>query len=77
MSLPSNENEKYLKCLDTAFKQQRLKAWQPLLTPKTVIPTFLGIAALFIPVGIGLLVASNQVYFILQFCLLKLASVNN
>jgi hypothetical protein len=47
--------------LDTAFKQQRLKAWQPILTPKAVIPTFLLIGAIFIPVGIGLLVVSNNV----------------
>lgn len=47
--------------IDTAFKQQRLKAWQPILTPKTVIPTFLIIGAIFIPIGIGLYIASDQV----------------
>ena len=40
---------------DTAFKQQRLKAWQPILTPKTVLPTLLIIGILFAPIG-GLLV---------------------
>lgn len=40
---------------DTAFKQQRLKAWQPILTPKTVLPTLFAIAVIFAPIG-GLLV---------------------
>ena len=40
---------------DTAFKQQRLKAWQPILTPKTVLPTLFIIAVLFGPIG-GLLI---------------------
>lgn len=30
----------YSPPLDTAFKQQRLPAWQPILTPKWVIITF-------------------------------------
>jgi len=45
----------------TAFKQQRLKAWQPILTPKTVLPTFFVVGLLFLPLGIGLLVTSQQV----------------
>lgn len=40
---------------DTAFKQQRLKAWQPILTPKTVLPTFFILGVLFGPIG-GLLI---------------------
>jgi hypothetical protein len=40
---------------DTAFKQQRLKAWQPILTPKTVLPTFFIIGLIFAPIG-GLLI---------------------
>ncbi|KZP29894.1 cell cycle control protein [Athelia psychrophila] len=40
---------------NTAFKQQRLKAWQPILTPKTVLPTLFIIGILFAPIG-GLLV---------------------
>ena len=36
---------------NTAFKQQRLKAWQPILTPKTVLPTFFVIGVLFAPIG--------------------------
>jgi len=46
---------------DSDFQQQRLKAWQPLLTPKWVIGTFFVVAVIFLPVGIGILVTSNQV----------------
>jgi hypothetical protein len=46
---------------NTAFKQQRLKAWQPILTPKTVLPTFFAIGVIFIPLGIGLYIASDKV----------------
>ncbi|KAG0705328.1 ligand-effect modulator 3 family [Suillus ampliporus] len=43
------------KPANTAFKQQRLKAWQPILTPKTVLPTLFIIGIIFAPIG-GLLV---------------------
>jgi len=46
---------------DSPFKQQKLKSWQPILTPGSVICTFLGIAAVFIPIGIGILVSSSNV----------------
>jgi len=46
---------------NTAFKQQQLKAWQPILTPKPVITTFLVLGIIFIPIGAVLLVASNNV----------------
>ncbi|RCH88438.1 hypothetical protein CU097_006578 [Rhizopus azygosporus] len=39
------------KPANTAFKQQRLKAWQPLLTPKTVLPTLLAAGIIFAPLG--------------------------
>jgi hypothetical protein len=44
--------------LDTAFKQQRLKAWQPILTPKTVLPTLFIIGIIFAPIG-ALLIWGN------------------
>ncbi|KAH8397896.1 hypothetical protein KR222_005788 [Zaprionus bogoriensis] len=44
---------------DSAFKQQRLPAWQPVLTARTVLPTFFVIGVLFIPVGVVLLHFSN------------------
>ncbi|RKO96745.1 Lem3/Cdc50, partial [Caulochytrium protostelioides] len=43
------------------FRQQRLKAWQPVLTPKTVLPTFFVIGTIFLPIGIGLFVTSAGV----------------
>lgn len=47
--------------LDTAFKQQRLKAWQPILTPKTVLPTFFLIGLVFAPIGAVLYYYASQV----------------
>ncbi|KAJ1564653.1 hypothetical protein HK405_014302, partial [Cladochytrium tenue] len=46
---------------NTAFKQQRLKAWQPILTPKFVLPAYFAVGCLFIPLGIGLYLASDKV----------------
>ncbi|KAJ1734192.1 alkylphosphocholine resistance protein lem3 [Coemansia biformis] len=46
---------------NTAFKQQRLRAWQPLLTPKSVLPTFFVIGIVFAPIGGWLLWASQRV----------------
>ncbi|GAA5964724.1 hypothetical protein JCM21900_003011 [Sporobolomyces salmonicolor] len=46
---------------NTAFKQQRLKAWQPILTPATVLPTFFLVGIIFVPLGGVLLWGSNQV----------------
>ncbi|KAI7832897.1 ligand-effect modulator 3 family [Kickxella alabastrina] len=46
---------------NTAFKQQRLRAWQPLLTPKSVLPTFFIIGIIFAPIGGWLLWASGRV----------------
>ncbi|KAH6918814.1 transcription regulator [Coprinopsis sp. MPI-PUGE-AT-0042] len=46
---------------NTAFKQQRLKAWQPILTPKTVLPTLFLIGLIFAPVGALLIWASSKV----------------
>ena len=36
---------------DLALRQQRLKAWKPILDPTWVIAALLIIAAIFIPVG--------------------------
>ncbi|KAF9086067.1 hypothetical protein BGX23_009165 [Mortierella sp. AD031] len=43
---------------NTSFKQQRLKAWQPILTAKSVLPTLFILGILFAPLG-GLLVWRN------------------
>ncbi|PWN53763.1 Lem3/Cdc50 [Violaceomyces palustris] len=49
------------KPANTAFKQQRLKAWQPILTPRTVLPTFFLIGLIFAPIGAVLYYFSQQV----------------
>ncbi|QIX01863.1 hypothetical protein AMS68_007380 [Peltaster fructicola] len=46
---------------NTAFRQQRLKAWQPILTPKTVLPLFFVVGVIFAPIGGALLYASAAV----------------
>jgi len=46
---------------NTAFAQQKLKAWQPILTPVPVIVSFLVIGIAFIPIAVLLLEASNSV----------------
>ncbi|KAI8819048.1 ligand-effect modulator 3 family [Fimicolochytrium jonesii] len=56
-----SDSVKSKKPANTAFKQQRLKAWQPILTPKTVLPTFFLVGAIFVPLGIGLYIASEKV----------------
>ncbi|KAF9140224.1 hypothetical protein BGX30_006860 [Mortierella sp. GBA39] len=55
------EQVKSRKPANTAFKQQRLKAWQPILTPKSVLPAFIIIGILFAPLGGLLLWASDTV----------------
>ncbi|KAI8370777.1 CDC50/LEM3 family [Choanephora cucurbitarum] len=40
--------------VDGPFRQQKLPAWQPVLTPRTVIPALFVIGFIFIPIG-GLL----------------------
>lgn len=46
---------------DTPFYQQKLKAWQPILTPKWVVATFLVVGVIFIPLGFVLKGASDSV----------------
>jgi len=46
---------------DTAFRQQNLKAWRPILTPKLVILLFLAVGCIFVPIGVAVIVASNSV----------------
>lgn len=43
------------------FHQQKLKAWQPILTPWHVITLFVAIGVAFIPTGVHLLNTSNDV----------------
>ena len=65
---------------DTAFKQQRLKAWQPILTPKTVLPTFFLVGLVFAPIGAVLYYFASQVSeFTIDYtdCKLQGADFNN
>eukprot|EP00386_Alphamonas_edax_P013582 GDKI01041936.1.p1 GENE.GDKI01041936.1~~GDKI01041936.1.p1 ORF type:complete len:357 (+),score=89.42 GDKI01041936.1:44-1072(+) len=44
-----------------AFKQQKLKAWQPVLTPFWVITTFTCVGTVFLIIGIALASSSNGI----------------
>merc|ERR1712241_548573 len=44
-----------------SFKQQELKAWQPVLTPVAVIAMLLVVFVVFLPIGIVLEDCSNRV----------------
>ncbi|CDO93380.1 unnamed protein product [Kluyveromyces dobzhanskii CBS 2104] len=46
---------------NSAFRQQRLKAWQPILSPQSVLPLLIIVAAIFAPIGIGLIITVNNV----------------
>lgn len=58
---PKEEKKKSRRPANNAFRQQRLKAWQPILTPKTVLPLFFTIGIIFAPIGGLLLYASAKV----------------
>lgn len=61
-----SESNQSKKPDDTDFKQQRLPAWQPLLTPNWVIAAFLAICAVFLPIGIVIVAYSDKVVEIRQ-----------
>eukprot|EP01036_Dinobryon_divergens_P027824 gene27824-36659_t len=44
------------------FRQQKLKAWQPILTPFKVVAIFIAVGVAFIPTGIFLLGQSDAIY---------------
>ncbi|XP_075120735.1 cell cycle control protein 50B-like [Leptodactylus fuscus] len=46
---------------NTAFTQQRLPAWQPLLSASIILPVFFFIGLSFIGIGIGLFYSSNNI----------------
>ncbi|ODV96840.1 hypothetical protein PACTADRAFT_48648 [Pachysolen tannophilus NRRL Y-2460] len=56
LAKPKNRRPK-----ENAFTQQKLKAYNPILTPKTVIPIFFILAIIFIPLGAGMLYGSAKV----------------
>lgn len=59
-------DQKSRKPDDTNFKQQRLKAWQPILTPWWVIGTFFVVGIVFLPVGVTLKNESDNVVEMIQ-----------
>lgn len=46
---------------DDAFHQQKMQAWQPIMTPLKVVIIFVCIGVSFIPTGVTLLKISNDV----------------
>uniref|UniRef100_A0A672MNZ4 Cell cycle control protein n=1 Tax=Sinocyclocheilus grahami TaxID=75366 RepID=A0A672MNZ4_SINGR len=56
-----NEGEAAKRPDNTAFTQQRLPAWQPILSAGIVIPSFLLIGLAFIGIGIGLFLTSQTI----------------
>lgn len=57
----ADDEEPSRKPSDSPFKQQKMKAWQPVLTASTVLPIFFLIGVVFLPLGISLLVTSNNI----------------
>ncbi|KAL7676415.1 hypothetical protein ACOME3_002668 [Neoechinorhynchus agilis] len=47
---------------DVAFRQQRLPAWQPIITANTAVPVLFLAGLIFIPLGIGILITSDSVH---------------
>lgn len=59
--VPSEQSKAKNSKFKQKFKQQRLPAWQPILTADTVLPAFFLIGLLFIPLGVALLYFSENV----------------
>ncbi|XP_043916057.1 cell cycle control protein 50B-like [Protopterus annectens] len=57
----SKEGKKSQKPDNTAFTQQRLPAWQPVLSAGIVIPLFFFIGLAFIAIGLGLYFSSESI----------------
>lgn len=49
---------------NTAFRQQRLKSWQPVLSARVVLPLLFLVAIIFIPIGIGIFLTTYKVQMI-------------
>lgn len=52
---------------NTAFTQQRLPAWQPILSAGIIIPLFVFIGLAFIGIGVALFVTSRNIQ-VLEVC---------
>ncbi|AAS52091.1 ADR170Cp [Eremothecium gossypii ATCC 10895] len=53
--------QKSKKPPNTAFRQQRLKAWQPILSPQSILPLLILLSGAFAPIGIALIISANNV----------------
>lgn len=58
---PESGNGESKKPKDTPFSQQKLPAWEPMLTAGTVLPAFFVIGIAFIAIGAGLLFFTNTI----------------
>jgi len=58
--MPAEEG-KSKRPLDTKFRQQKLPAWRPILTPTAVIVAFLAVGFVFLPIGGVVYMASSKV----------------
>jgi len=58
---PEGANGETKKPKDTPFSQQKLPAWQPVLTAGTVLPAFFVIGIAFVAIGVGLLYFTNGI----------------
>jgi hypothetical protein len=59
-------NMKTQETVSHPFAQQKLPAWQPLISTRMVVVIMLCIAIICLPLGIGLLVTSYNVCFLYQ-----------
>ena len=59
--IDSKNKPKTRRPKENAFTQQKLKAIHPILTAKEIIPLFLCLAIIFIPIGASMLKTSNDV----------------
>ncbi|CAD1808557.1 LEM3 (ligand-effect modulator 3) / CDC50 family protein [Candida parapsilosis] len=59
--LDTDKKEKTRRPSDHPFRQQRLKAYNPVLTAKTVIPLLVAIAIIFVPLGAAMWYASDRI----------------
>ncbi|GMG49110.1 unnamed protein product [Ambrosiozyma monospora] len=57
----TSQTKKSRRPPNTAFRQQRLKAWQPILVPRVVLPMLLLVAIVCVPIGIGFMYATYNI----------------
>eukprot|EP00697_Spironema_sp_BW2_P007672 gnl/Spiro4/22022_TR10826_c0_g1_i1.p1 gnl/Spiro4/22022_TR10826_c0_g1~~gnl/Spiro4/22022_TR10826_c0_g1_i1.p1 ORF type:complete len:426 (+),score=116.20 gnl/Spiro4/22022_TR10826_c0_g1_i1:89-1279(+) len=60
--LQSDKKNESEKPVDSDFKQQRVPAWQPLLTPNVAISTLATVGVLFLAIGITIIYVNNSLH---------------